>query len=220
MYQPPSVLTQACEDRDFVEWHRGCAWCAVWLVWLDLPEVHARMAQARAALQACLLPRYARQPHVSVAYRGLVSGAAHHPATEFTVDDLRADIACLQRLALSPWEVQVQGCDSFSTVPYLVVYDTGQLASLHQALGGAPAAHWHYVPHVTLGHYACARPMEDMLQAMRSAVPEPSALRATIQHIWLARYRSEDIAGPLTLEGCWDVGLQRYVPQAGALLQP
>lgn len=216
----PSLVTQACEDRDFVEWHRGCPWCAVWLVWLDHVPVQARVDQARAALQPWLLPRYARQPHISVAYRGLLSGDAKHPATEFAVEHLRADIALLQDLALQPWTLDVQGSESFSTVPYLAVHDGGQLAALHQALAGEHAAGWHYVPHITAGHYACAAPMADMVQALHMALGGQPPLAAAVQHIWLARYRSDDIAGPLTLEGCWDMRQQRYVPQAGALLRP
>ena len=216
----PPLFTQACEDRDFADWHRGCPWCAVWLVWLDVAPLHARVTQARAALQPWLLPRYARQPHISVAYRGLMSGDAHHPATEFATEQLRADIAQLHDLALQPWTVQVHGGDSFSTVPYLAVHDEGQLAALHQALSAEPPAGWHYVPHVTVGHYACAAPMADMVQTLRATLDAQPPLTATVQHIALARYRTHDIAGPLTLEGCWDVRLQRYVPQAGALLRP
>ncbi|MBF6629751.1 MAG: 2'-5' RNA ligase family protein [Comamonas sp.] len=216
-----SLLTQPCEDRDFVDWHRGCPWCAVWLVWLGAPQWQARVEQARSALQPWLLPRYARQPHISLAYRGLMCGAQTHSAAEFGRAQLRADIACLHSLQLAPWEIRVQGSDSFSTVPYLAASDAGSLQAVHQALTPhMPAPDWRYVPHVTLGHYAQAVPMADMVRTLQSAVHGQAPMVETVQQLWLARYRTHDIAGPLALEGCWDLRSQCYVPQPGALLHP
>lgn len=54
---PPSY-TEVCEDRDFFEWHRGCPWCAVWLIRLEQAQVIAQVAQARASVQQWLLPPY------------------------------------------------------------------------------------------------------------------------------------------------------------------
>lgn len=216
-----SDLTQPCQARDFAEWHRGCPWCAVWLLWLDLPPVQGRVISVRAALQPWLLPQYARQPHVTLAYRGLQSAGAAHPAAEFGVKQLSRDLEALEALKLQPWHIRLQGAGSFSTVPYLGVEDDGALAAVHAALAPVPLwADWQYVPHVTLGHYGTAVPMSEVQTCLDRAVQDQAPMTVRVEHIWLARYRTHDIAGPLTLEGCWDLRQQRYVPQQGALLRP
>ncbi|MDE1557136.1 2'-5' RNA ligase family protein, partial [Comamonas aquatica] len=101
---PPAApaFTQACEDRDFTEWHQGCAWCAVWVLWLRAPALAQRVQRARQALGPRLWPGYARQPHVTVAYRGLMAQGAGPAAATFGVAQLRADIARLQQAPAWP----------------------------------------------------------------------------------------------------------------------
>jgi 2'-5' RNA ligase len=218
MDAPPPAWTQACEDRDFVEWHGGLPWCAVWVVMLEDAALAGRMAQARQALGDWLLPRYARQPHISVAFRGLM-GAAHHPRTQMHATQLQRDIACLQQLKVPPWHVTVAGVDSFSTVPYLAVPADAHLAQLHAALEHpAPGAPRPYVPHVTLGHYAVRRPFNAAVGALERALHGSPALMLPVTQLSLVRYRSADIAGPLAVEGVFDLAQQRYVPSPQALL--
>ena len=210
--------SQPCEDRDFADWHQGCPWCAVWVVQIDSDAVDATIQAARHALGAALLARYERQPHLTVAYRGLCDEMAH-VAAEFGPAQLRADLATLQALAQPPFAVQLQGVGSFTTVPYLgMTQGADTLARLHDALvPWPPAPGWHYVPHVTLGHYAQALPLlwaVEQLQAVGVGQPQ---LPITVQQLALVRYASHDIAGPLVLEGRWDLQRQRYLPQPGAL---
>ena len=70
------ALTIASEDRDFAEWHGGRTHAAVWAFELDLPEVREMIAAAHRRLGHLLLPRYARQPHVTVAFAGLMMRSA------------------------------------------------------------------------------------------------------------------------------------------------
>ena len=49
------------------------------------------------------------------------------------------------------------------------------------------------------------------------APPSPGGRRSVQQQLALVRYASHDIAGPLVLEGLWDLQQQRYLPQPGAL---
>ena len=212
------ALTQACEDRDFSEWHQGCPWCAVWVVLIDSDAVNATVQAARHALGDALLARYTRQPHLTLAYRGLCD-AAPHAVAEFGPERLQADLATLQELAAAPFAVQLQGVGSFTTVPYLsVTQGADVLTRLHDALQPWPPVEgWHYQPHVTLGHYARELPLlwaVDQLQAVGVGLPQ---LSIDVQQLALVRYASHDIAGPLVVEGLWDLQLQQYQPQPGAL---
>lgn len=214
---PIPELSQVCLDRDFVEWHRGCGWCAVWLVLVSEPVVVRQVSQARTLLGPALLARYARQPHVTLAYRGLLDGDARHPATEYGAADLRADIAGLQQLKLAPFELEFQGLGSFSTVPYLDLRETAQLPQIHAALAGGGLRR--YQPHLTLGHYAQPVPLEQVCGRLRQAGIGAESRVESVDRLWLMRYASADIAGPLVAEGCFDLRTQRYQPSAQALLR-
>ncbi|WP_370680855.1 2'-5' RNA ligase family protein [Comamonas sp. GB3 AK4-5] len=212
-------LTQPCEDRDFAEWHQGCPWCAVWVVLVHDAAVAASVQAARHALGAALLPRYARQPHLTLAYRGLCA-ADGHPQAEFGAARLQADLAALQALQQLPFSVQLQGLGSFTTVPYLcVTQGAAELAGLHQALQRQPpVAGWRYVPHLTLGHYAQALPMLALVERLHALGIGQPALPLQVEQLALVRYATQDIAGPLTAEGVWDLQQQRYFPAPEALL--
>lgn len=210
-------LSEPCEDRDFAEWHQGCPWCAVWVVMLEDAALEQALQQARAWLGDALLPRYARQPHITLAYRGLCQGEAVHAAQEYDAQALRADVALLQKLKQQTFAVQVAGANSFTTVPYLSVKgDVPALQRLHAALvPEEPAPGWRYLPHVTIGHYAKQRPLSEMLkplQALGQGLPE-----ITVTQLTLARYASAEIAGPLTLEGVFELDTGRYVAAPDAL---
>ena len=213
-------LSEPCEDRDFAEWHQGCPWCAVWVVMLEGVALAQVLQQARASLGDALLPRYARQPHITLAYRGLCQGEPVHAAQEYDAQALRADVALLQKLKQQPFAVQIAEPNSFTTVPYLSVKgDVPALQRLHAALvPQEPAPGWRYLPHVTIGHYAKQWPLREMvkqlkqLQALEQGLPE-----ITVTQLALARYASAEIAGPLTLEGVFELDTGRYVAAPDAL---
>lgn len=211
--------TQACEDRDFAEWHGGCPWCAVWVLQITDPSVAKRVETARQALAPWLLPRYARQPHVTVAYRGLMAGTVAHPQSEFGPAQLRRDVQLLRAGQLAPFVLTLGGVASFSTVPYLQAALPEPLAQVQKILAAeAPYPDWHYVPHLTLGHYGGQYPVQPILAALQASNAGAVPWQESIQALWLARYRSNDIAGSLTWEGCFDLQRQCYVPQPGAML--
>lgn len=216
------LQTQACEDRDFSEWHGGCPWCAVWVVRVDGTKVQALMDPLRTAIQPWLLPRYERQPHVTVAYRGLMVDAhpLHAcPTAVFGTAQLGADIAALQAAGLVPFSLMLQGAGSFSTVPYLAVMASAPLQQAHDAvLASELYPGWSYVPHLTLGHYACQVPMEVVLQQLQACAAKTAALPVSVDALWLARYRTNDIAGALHFEGRFDLRTQIYHTEPGALM--
>ncbi|WP_455555137.1 2'-5' RNA ligase family protein [Comamonas sp.] len=212
-------LTQACEDRDFVQWHQGCPWCAVWVVRVDVPAMQTLVHAARLHLAAALLPRYERQAHVTVAYRGLMAGTQAHAAAEFGSAELQRDIALLQNASVPPLAVQVQGAGSFTTVPYLAVQAGQPLLQLHEALSTqASYPGWTYVPHVTLGHYARQMSMEQVLAQLQACLGDDVLWRTVADAVWLARYRTHDIAGALSWEGRFDLRTRTYHAAPGALL--
>ncbi|QXZ09234.1 2'-5' RNA ligase family protein [Comamonas sp. Y33R10-2] len=215
--QASQEFSQPCEDRDFSEWHQGCPWCAVWVVMLDGAELAQTMQQARTRLGDALLPHYARQPHITLAYRGLCQGGACHVAQEYDEQALQADIALLQKLKQQAFTVQVAQAHSFTTVPYLSVKgDVHALQRLHAALvPEEPAPDWRYVPHVTIGHYAQQRPLHELVEQLGALGQDLPQMMVT--QLALARYASADIAGPLTLEGIFELDAGRYVSAPGAL---
>lgn len=210
-------LSLPCVDRDFVEWHRGCPWCAVWVVWLDDAAIFRAVAAGRAALGDCLLPRYARQPHITVAYRGLCAGGDGHAAKEFGLQELRSDLVRLRRQAFQPFALQLRGMGSFTSVPYLAVAEgLEELSALHAALvPREPAPGWRYVPHVTLGHYGLQLPLARALQKLQGL--EAGLPPQPVSQLALVRYASADTAGPLVLEGRFDLASGRYSAAPGAL---
>lgn len=218
---PTIAHTEVCEDRDFAEWHQGRPWCGVWVVRAEAPRVQALVQVARSALRPWLLPRYARQPHITLAYRGLMPRDAADTQAEFGLPQLLADVQALQAAQLPPFAWQLQGVGSFSTVPYLALSHSLALHIAHEALmARMPYPGWHYVPHITLGHYGRRLPLAEALQALQSSVPGGPLHAAQADALWLARYRSSDIAGPLYFEGRFDLATQQYVAEPEALLQP
>ncbi|AQZ98100.1 2'-5' RNA ligase family protein [Comamonas kerstersii] len=218
---PTIAHTEVCEDRDFAEWHQGRPWCGVWVVRAEAPRVQALVQVARSALRPWLLPRYARQPHITLAYRGLMPRDAADTQAEFGLPQLLADVQALQAAQLPPFAWQLQGVGSFSTVPYLALSHSPALHIAHEALmARTPYPGWHYVPHITLGHYGRRLPLAEALQALQSSVPDGPLHAAQADALWLARYRSSDIAGPLYFEGRFDLATQQYVAEPEALLQP
>lgn len=184
-------MTLACEDRDFPEWHRGIPRAYLWgaLAPVDI-------APARAALAGLLLPRYERQPHVTVAYCGL-------EGRDFDDERLRLDLERLAPLARGPVAVRPRGWASFTPSPMLEL-DGGWLAQAHLALSeGLPdRIPSPYRPHVTVGFYSVEVPLDVPLGRL-SDVPVPASW--VVPTLQLLSYDTHDIAGPLTVVGELDL---------------
>lgn len=189
-------MTIACEDRDFPEWHRGIPHAYLWglLVPVDL-------APARAALDGLLLPRYERQPHITVAYGGL---AGQEFDDDRLADDLRrlGDVAG-DTIAVRPWR-----WDTFLPSPILEI-ESRWILDAHRVLAeGIPMRiPKPYRPHVTAGFYAGEWPLHEPLARLASVpLPEPWVASS----LQLLRYDTHDIAGPLTVVGDWDLATRTY----------
>lgn len=197
--------TTACQDRDFPEWHGGRKHALVWALLLDDPAVQQCVAAARVRLEGLLLPRYARQPHVTVAFAGLASEPG---LPGYDEEHLAGDLATIRPLIDGPVELRATGWGSFPMVPYLAV-ESDWLHRAHAALTGH-AGHPNqmpYVPHITLGHWSGTWPRKTVLEKLGAPGP---------QRIWqvprlsLLRYETHDIAGRLEPVGSLDLALSRW----------
>lgn len=204
------VSTVACEDRDFPEWHGGCRHALVWAVDADVEGVREAVRDARGRLATVLLPRYVRQPHITLAYAGIVASPGARPVDEpYSRSRLHDDLARLRALAQGPFEVAVGGWGTFPMVPYLHA-SAPELAAANAALlAGSPYAGG-YVPHVTVGHYSVSRLLAEIACHMDGWVA-PGVVVEVREWVLLA-YETHDIAGPLTtvgrlslVDGSWSV---------------
>ena len=181
-------------DRDFTEWHGGCSRALVWALDVDTPAVRGHVAEAAARLDGLLLARYARQPHVTLAYAGLVPEPGATPSEPPYGDARRRrDVAMLETSGVRPFQLSIGGWGTFPMAPYLDATAV-EVARLQTVLA-SPTDH----PHVTLGLYAVEVEMAEVEARMAGFSPPPMTL--TVDEVALMSYATDDIAGPLTTVG-------------------
>ncbi|MGA4506993.1 2'-5' RNA ligase family protein [Propionibacteriaceae bacterium G1746] len=199
---------------DTPDWHGGRRHALVWAVLLDEPA-HQLTAAARGRLGGVVLPRYARQPHVTVRYAGL-AGEPGLPG--YGLEQLRRDLAGLDALVPgAPPQVRATGWSSFPMVPYLGM-QCAWLDDAHRALAapdddpGAP-----YRPHLTVGQYAVRMPVDKVLERLADC---PAQGEWAVGELALLRYETHDISGPLAVEGTVDLATGRWAWAGAAVLRP
>lgn len=201
------MITVPTQVRDFVEWHGGCTHALVWAVEVDEPRIRAMVSQARARLEGIVLPRYERQPHVTLAYAGLAPREGAIPAGHvYPPGRLEQDLRALRAVLPPRMELTLEGWSSFSMAPYLCV-DAPECGRLRHALGAATSD---YVPHVTIGLYGAAVPMSVVAHRMSGWSADP--LRVAVESVSLLSYETHDVAGPLSRvarlrldDGSWEL---------------
>ena len=192
------AVTVACEDRDFTEWRGGAQHVLVWAVDVDVPEVRAMIASARQRWADVLLPRYDRQPHVTIGYGGPMPADGPAPMDEvYTAERVEEAHAAVEALRLQPFEVRIGGWGSFQMSPF-VAARAPELEALAEALGEGRERP--YVPHVTIGHYGVAVPLAEV--AVLGECWESPEVVVPVDRVSLMRYDAADIAGSLTEVGC------------------
>lgn len=192
--------TLAAIDADFTRWHGGCRTAAVWVVEVDTPEVRAAVEAMRECLSDLLLPRYERQPHVTVAFGGLLPEPGTAPTGVLYPEDLQElHAARIAELDVAPFTVRAQGWGLFTSVPYLAV-SAPELAALHEALIKERPANADFAPdyvtHITAGHFGVEVPLAVVRDRLRNF--DYPAIDLPINHLTLAHYATSDIAGPLS----------------------
>ncbi|MDU7360697.1 MAG: 2'-5' RNA ligase family protein [Propionibacteriaceae bacterium] len=189
-------MTMPCEDRDFYEWHRGIPHAYLWGF-----RTRTDIRPVREALDGLVLPRYERDPHVTVAYCGL-------EGTEFTLRQRDADLRRLRPLCRGPVQIAPWRWASFPPSPMLELRSSW-VHEAHATLSeGLPHRMLRpYRPHITVGFYAVAVPFDEPAARMATVpLPEPFEVNA----LELLRYDTHDIAGPLTVVGRLDLSTGCY----------
>lgn len=187
--------TIACRDEDFTAWHGGCRHALVWALDVDVPPVREAVAAARERWQRFLLPRYERQPHITLAYGGPVMVPGALPMDPpYSRHDVERAVAGLHGLGLQPFDVQVTGWGTFPMSPYLAA-TAPELEVLGRYFERAD-----FRPHITVGHYAHAGPVQEVA-ALCAGWDRPHVPPVRVEDISLMRYETHDIAGSLTTIG-------------------
>lgn len=185
--------TTACRADNFVRWHLGRPFYAVWIVEVDTAEVHAQISALRRHLDDWLLPDYRRQPHITLAVCGFPQ-AQMTDVHSYTAGDFQRDIACLRGTPPAAFMLETTVADSFTTAPYLGLRgDTPALHAMRTALRGEPDPP--YVPHITAGFYRRELAMTNVRQKLHTLALQPISLE--INDITLAVYAGSEIAGRL-----------------------
>ena len=200
------MTTEPVIDADFVEWHGGCPHALVWAVDLDRDDVTALTARARARLAPLLLRRYARQPHLTLAYAGLAPTPGATPTDRVYGDaEFAADLAALVSAAVAPFDLVIGAFGSFAGAPYLAADGAG-VAALHEALEARPGP---YTPHVTIGLYATRAPLAPIISSFADWT---ETLVVHVPTVSLLRYETHDVAGPLEPVGRFDLATRTWTP--------
>jgi len=185
--------------RDFPEWHRGRSPYVFWALDVDFPEVRALVRRAGEHLAGLLLDGYCRQPHVTLDLCGFPSVAPRH-ADEFAREMLDRQCAALRSACVPAFDIEVGGLASFSSAPFLRVEDQGgQIAVVRKCLAvdGQHRLAGDYVPHVTVGLYADAWPVEEIAVRFGNYAPG-ERLRCRIERICLMSYLPSQIGAALS----------------------
>jgi 2'-5' RNA ligase len=199
---------------DFAEWHRGRTPYVFWALDVDCPEVGQIVAQAAGLLDGLLLEGYCRQPHITLELCGFPADKAND-ADEFSLAWLEGRCAALRRADLRPFSLTVGGWSSFASAPYLKVADPGRgIAALRRCLAvdGVHRLFGDYLPHVTIGLYADAWPVERVLKRL-TGFTDASPCTCRIDRVSLMAYQPEHIGGPLARLGHFSLDRQEMAWQ-------
>ena len=202
-------LTIACRDADFRDWRCGRSHAVAWVLDLDRRDVHELVSKARGRLGDYLLPRYQRQPHVTLAFGGLLpEGDPRHD--DYTPEHLAEDLDVLRELAEGPVTLRATGWDTFPMVPFLAL-EHPWLRRAHDALTAhAPESHhMDFRPHVTIGHYRGTWPLSEPLRLLEDLTTDGAW---PVEDVRLVRFRAADIAGPLETVGRLELATGRWLP--------
>lgn len=210
------------EVRDFVEWHRGRAPYVFWGLLLDSPALAGQLARAASWLDGLLLDRYVREPHVTLDVCGFPADLSADEES-FTPALINAQVTRLLAAAPAPFSIRIGGLDSFTSAPFLRVFDVDRgIAGLRQCLAenGRHRLFGDYVPHVTVGLYRDAWPLPAVAERIATC-PTGDELAMIIGQADLLGYAPSVIGGALTRLGCFDLVSRRMQwTAAGEVMMP
>jgi 2'-5' RNA ligase len=198
--------TLRSEAVDFPDWHLLRPRFALWAIDVDLPAMRAIIRQSARALEGLLLEGWGRQPHVTLCLCGFPA-SSNRAAADWGRGELKRCLARLAEGGRGPFSLRIGGLSSFTSAPFLEVRDPERrLSGLRETLGRHPQdlPDGEYVPHVTLGLYGGAWPCAGVA-ARLSALPPAPVLDFRVVRLSLMSYECDQVSGPLTLHGEWDL---------------
>lgn len=185
--------TKALCDKDFTEWHRGIPYYGFWAIMIDQADCQSYVSHAQSYLSHFLLPGYQRQAHITLNACGLIA------ETHFSKAHLQKQMDQLHQLDLSPFTLSLKHIDSFSTAPYLSIYDKHEsLSKLHLQLSevACDSKPKYYQPHITLGLYRDAFRSKDVANHIALFAHEKN-IDIKVKAIQFCRYRTNQVQGPI-----------------------
>ncbi len=188
--------TLACEERDFIEWHKGHTKYAVWAVCIENTAWHEHLHAARRLLAPFLVKNYQRQEHITVLPCGFLA------SDSFCASRLAAQIEQLNTTKLPAFELHLGSLNSFVSAPYFAIHDaTGSLSSLRELLRpqAVEQQNPNYCPHATVGLFDDSYNTKEIASRLRAYDP-PNVPPIQVKEITLLSYQTRSICGPLTTE--------------------
>lgn len=183
--------------QDFYSWHQGRSRYALWAIDLDIPAVRQLVAIAGQHLGKFLFEGYCRQPHITLGISGFLNQKSQH-ADDYTVSSFEADLAALRNADIQPFKVEISTLASFSSAPFFHVSDPGNsLHKLHTCLHSVTSdASFQYVPHVTVGLYSEAWPVQAVSDHLDN-FQQKCVTSCLVDKISLMSYAASEIGGKL-----------------------
>jgi 2'-5' RNA ligase len=153
---------------------------------------------AEQHLAGLLLNNYARKSHITLCVCGFLSDKAKQ-IDDFGASLLDIQLANLNQLNLTPFEIEIDALASFSSAPFLHVKDASNcIAALNECLNlGMPHDQQDkYIPHITVGLYADAW-LSDEVNIKLDSFARTDAVRCKVNRISLMSYNPAEIGGAL-----------------------
>lgn len=186
-----SNTTYPTELRDFVEWHKGVKYFGFWAIEVRDRKCVEKIGRYQKHLANRLHRGYVRQPHITLAASGLMSD------DHFTADMILKQIELLEKKKLKPFRLKLSHVDSFTTCPYLRVYDSySSLSTIRKVLNSASKEDdnpKHYTPHITLGFYDKAYKSSEIVKEFLQI--QDDDMEFVVKEIVFAQYETKDLQG-------------------------
>ena len=208
-------FTRAADSGCLESWRQGRDRYYCWVIDVESAQIQQRIDRWQRRLAPWLLSGYQRQPHLTVAIAGFWQSeqTQRRRNDDFLTADLAQQLASLSNFPRTELALEVLGCNSFPSAPFLEVKDSGDgyLSKLRQVLTphGDDFRSIPYCPHITLGLYDRAYATAELRFLMTEA-GDRDALPLSISHVSLMSYDSRHRAGPLQLEQRVALGNSRH----------
>lgn len=138
------------DDRDFVEWHKGREYYALWAVQIAEPAWIKNVEKTKQYLNNYFLADNMRKPHITICTSGFVE------RTRAYEDKLEEQIKLIKNSDLRLFTISLGALNSFAMCPYFRVEDPiNNFSRIREILLGTVLEERtkKYIPHITVGLY-------------------------------------------------------------------